>query len=335
MNRPDPAQTKLVICASLRFTLWRVPEEMIERVRRRWPEMRVVHLPNHDDLPGNLPDTDILVGYALPTDQLRQAARLKWLHCPAAGVSHLMYPELRDSGIVVTNASGVHALTMAEHIVGCLVALARDFPGSFRYQQRRQWAQQQIWDGPGRPRELAGQLALLVGFGAIGRAVAERIRPLGMRVWAVTRSGQADPALADQVFPVGQLDRALGDADFVVLSAPETPQTRNMFAAAQLAAMKPTAFFINVARGTLVDEPALVAALEKRAIAGAALDVTLREPLAPESPLWGLENVFITPHISGVSEAMWGRETDLLLDNLERWFAGQPLRNVVDFVHGY
>jgi phosphoglycerate dehydrogenase-like enzyme len=335
MSAPDPARTKLVICAGLRFTLWRAPAEMAERVRRRWPEMRVVHLPHPDALPPQLPDTDILVGYALPAEQLHQAKRLKWLHCPAAGVGHLMVPELRASGIVVTNASGVHALTMAEHVVGFLVALARDFPGALRYQLRRQWAQQEIWDGPARPRELAGQLVLLVGFGAIGRAVAQRIRPLGMRVWAVTRSGQADPALADRVFAADQLDHALAGADFVVLAAPETPQTRKMIGAAQLSAMKPTAFLINVARGTLVDEPALVAALEKRAIAGAALDVASREPLPAESPLWALDNVFLTPHISGVSEHLWERETDLLLDNLERWFAGQPLRNRVDLERGY
>ena len=112
-----------------------------------------------------------------------------------------MYPELRNSGIIVTNASGVHAIPMAEHVVGMMIALAHDFPGAMRNQLRRQWAQQEMWDGPARPRELAGSVVLLVGFGAVGRAVAERLRPFGMTVWAVTRSGNADPALAARVFP--------------------------------------------------------------------------------------------------------------------------------------
>ena len=138
--------------------------------------MNVVYLPHHDLLAPELPDTDIFVGYLLRPEQLRMATRLTWLHSISAGVSQLMYPELRESNIVVTNASGVHAAPMAEHVAGFVIALARDFPGAMRYQLRRQWAQQEIWDGPARPREIAGLLALIVGFGAVGQAIAERLR---------------------------------------------------------------------------------------------------------------------------------------------------------------
>jgi phosphoglycerate dehydrogenase-like enzyme len=246
-----------------------------------------------------------------------------------------MYPELRDSGIVVTNASGVHAPPMAEHVTGMIIALARGFPAAMRYQFRHQWAQQEMWDGPPRPREVAGDVAVLVGFGAVGRATAERLRALGMRVWAVTHSGIADPALAERAFTPAELGAALAAADFVVIAAPETPETHHMIGAPQLAAMKPGAFLINVARGSLVDEPALVAALGRRAIAGAALDVASVEPLPPESPLWSLENILITPHVSGISERVWDRQGELLVDNLERWFDGRPLRNRVDLARGY
>lgn len=335
MTRTKPAETKLVICVWHRFTLWNPPPEMAARIRERWPEMRVVHLPNYDGLESELPDTDIFVGFSLRSEQFPHALKLRWLHSTAAGVGQLMYPELRASGIEVTNASGVHMVPMAEHILGMLVAMARRFPDCFLYQQRARWAQQELWDSPVRPRELHGQVLLLIGFGAIGRAVAKAVRPLGMRVWAVTRSGQGDTELAERILPASKLHEGLREADFVILAAPETPETRKMIGAPELACMKPSAYFMNVARGTLVDEPALIAALERRAIAGAALDVALQEPLPPESPLWKLDNAFITPHMSAVSEHLWTRQTDLLLTNLERWFTGRELLNRVDLKRGY
>jgi len=335
MNRPAPADTKLVLYASHRFTLWRPPAGLAEPIRRRWPELRVVHLTREDQLIPEIPDTDIFVGFLLRPEQFRLAKRLQWVHSTAAGVAQLLYPELRNSGIILTNASGVHAIPMTEHVVGMMVALARDFPGAMRYQLRRQWAQQEIWDGPARPIELAGRVALLVGFGAIGRAIAQRLGPFGMTLWAVTRSGKTDSGLATRVFAAAQLDSALPGADFVVLAAPQTPETHHLIGERQLALMKPTAFLINVARGSLVDELALAAALQRRTIAGAGLDVTAQEPLPPSSPLWSLENALITPHTSGASEQLWERETELLLENLDRWFSGQPLRNQVDLTRGY
>src|SRR4029077_20513249 len=169
----------------------------------------------------------------------------------------------------------------------------------------------------------------------VGQAVAERLRAFGMRIWAVTRSGTGSPSLAERVFPAAKLNEALPAADYVILAAPETAQTHHLIGAEQLAAMKRSAILVNVARGSLVDQEALIAALEKRAIGGAALDVATPEPLPPESPLWSLDNVFITPHTSGISERIWRRETELLISNLERWFRGEPLRNRVDLERGY
>jgi phosphoglycerate dehydrogenase-like enzyme len=297
--------------------------------------MNVVHLPTYERLGDEITDTDIFVGWSLRPEQFRLARRLKWIHATAAGVRQLMYPELVRSGIVVTNASGVHAVPMAEHILGLLVALARSFPTALRYQLQRQWAQQEIWDRALHPRELRGQVLLLVGFGRIGKELARRVRPLGMRVWAVTRSGKADQALAERTLPASRLGEVLKEADYVVLAAPETPETFHMIGPQQFAAMKPTAFLINVARGSLVDEAALIEALRRRAIAGAALDVAEREPLPPDNPLWTLDNVFITPHISAASESLWERQTDLLLENLARWFSGRELLNPVDLRRGY
>jgi phosphoglycerate dehydrogenase-like enzyme len=335
MNRTKPAETKLVICVWHHFSLWNPPPEMAARIRERWPEMRVMHVPNYDGLAAELPDTDIFVGFSLRPEQFGPARKLKWLHSTAAGVGQLMYPELRKSGIEVTNASGVHTIPMAEHILGMLVAMVRRFPDCFRYQQKAHWAQQELWDLPVRPRELHGQTLLLIGFGAVGRAVAMAVRALGMRVWAVTRSGEGDRELTEKIVPVERLHEVLPEADFVILAAPETPETRRMIGAPEFACMKASAYFMNVSRGALVDEPALIAALERRAIAGAALDVASQEPLPPDSPLWKLENAFITPHMSAVSEHLWTRQTDLLITNLERWFSGDELLNRVDLERGY
>jgi len=335
MIRTKPEETKLLICVWHAFSLWNPPPKMPETIHGRWPDMRVVHLPKYDRILEELPDTDIFVGFSLRPEQFGVARKLKWLHSTAAGVGQLMYPELRESGIAVTNASGVHRIPMAEHILGILIAQARRFPDCFRYQQESKWAQQELWNASVRPRELRGKILLFIGFGSIGQEAAKIIRPLGMRVWAVTHSGRAEEGLAEQVFPASKLEEALPQADFVVLAAPETPETRKMMGAGEFARMKPTAYFINVSRGALVDEPALIEALNQKTIAGAALDVVSQEPLPPESPLWKLENVFITPHMSAVSEHLWERQTELLIENLERWFAGRELLNQVDLKRGY
>jgi len=309
----------------------------MKRIGERWPRMRVVHLPTYDNLTEELPDTDIFVGFSLRPQQFAFARKLKWIHATAAAVAQLMYPGLRTSGVEVTNASGVHSVPMAEHIAGVLLALARRFPDCVRYQEKSRWCQRELWEAPAelRPRELRGQTALFVGFGGVGHEAGKMARAMGMRVWAVTHSGRAGEQIAERVFRATALHEALPHADFVILAAPETPETTKMMGAREFSLMKPSAYLINVARGALVDEPELVRALEQRRIAGAALDVTCEEPLPAESPLWRLENVLITPHVSAVSEQLWERQTDLLLENLERWFRGRELVNRIDLARGY
>lgn len=335
MSRASPAETKLLICVWHPFDLWRPPASMAEAVRGRWPAMRVLHLPNYDRLDAELPDTEIFVGYSIRAHQLAWARRLKWIHSTAAGVAQLTYPALRESGIIVTNASGVHSISIAEHVIGMLLALARRFPDALDEQRQHQWAQQKIWDAKPRPGELHGATLLLIGLGAVGKEIAKRAQVFGMKIEAATRSGQGDASLASRIYPATQLDQALTQADYIVVAAPETPATNKLLGARQFAAMKPTAFVVNVARGSLIDESALIAALEEHKIAGAGLDVAAEEPLPPESPLWRLENILITPHLAAASEHLWQRQTDLLLENLERWFAGRDLLNRVDFNRGY
>jgi len=335
LKPPSPSETKLLLCVWHPFTLWRAPEWLATRLRERYPGMRVVHLKDYSGVNAELPDTDIFVGWSLRALQLAAAPRLKWLHSTAAGVAQLMYPELRASGIAVSNASGVHTIPIAEHVLGLLIALAHRFPSAFRHQAAHHWGQQDIWNESIRPRELHGATLLVVGLGAIGSAVARLARGIGMRVVAVTRSGRPAPELAERVAPASQLDALLPEADFIVLAAPETADTHHLIDAARLSLMKPSAYLVNVARGSLIDEAALIAALREHRIAGAALDVASEEPLPDSSPLWPLENCFITPHLSGASDSLWERQAELLLDNLDRWFSGRALRNRVDLSRGY
>jgi len=324
-----------VICVWHPFTEWRPKPAMAEAIRKLWPEMRVLHLPNYDRLGEELPDADIFVGYSLRAEQLKAAKKLKWIHSTAAGVTQLMYPELRDSGIIVTNPSGIFSVPMAEHTIGLLLALARNFPDSVRGQDRARWSQQEIWDKPQHLTELNGKVLLIVGYGSIGRAVAKRAKAFDMKVWGVTRSGDGDRAAAEKIFPAAKLQEALPDADYVLISAPETLETKRLIGSAQIARMKPGARLINVGRGSLLDEAALVQALASGALGGAALDVTQTEPLPAESPLWKAPNLFMTPHTSGVSDRLWDRQTAILIELLESWFDGRQLFNRVDFARGY
>jgi phosphoglycerate dehydrogenase-like enzyme len=224
---------------------------------------------------------------------------------------------------------------MAEHAMGLILAMARNFPDSVRYQDQAKWSVQELWDQPQHLTEINGSVLLIVGFGSIGRELARRAKSFHMRVWGVTRSGNGDSTDAEKILPVSRLNEALPYADYVVISAPETSETMHLIGREQILRMKRGARLINVARGSLLDEGALINALQFGALGGAALDVTGVEPLPPQSPLWRAPNLFITPHTSAISERLWPRETELFLKLLDEWFEGKPLSNRVDFSRGY
>ena len=333
--RTKPADTKLIVCVWHPFPQWRADEMTPAAIRKRWPEMRVAHLPDYDRLPEELPDTDIFVGASLRPEQFALAKKLKWIHSTAAGVNQLMYPALKNSGVLITNPSGLFSPGMGEHVIGMMVLLARNFMDSVRYQDKSIWAQNEVSSIPGPTTELSGELMLIVGYGSIGREVARRANGFDMRIWGMTRSGKGDASLVDKILPVSDLDAALPHADWVVLAAPETPDTHKMFGHAQFARMKRTARLINMGRGTILDEEAFVQALNSGEIRGAAIDVATTEPIPPDSSLWKAKNLFITPHTAGVSDRLWQRETEILMDLLERWFDHREMFNVVDVSAGY
>jgi phosphoglycerate dehydrogenase-like enzyme len=334
-SRTEPATTKLLICVRHPFSEWNAKPILAENLRKRWPEMNVVHAPDYDRVAQEIPDADIFVGSILKPAEFVLAKKLKWVHSTSAGVGQLLYPELRNSGVTLTNASGVFSIPMAEHTIGLLLALTRNFPDAVRQQDREVWSQQQLWDKPQHLSEVNGAVILIVGYGSIGREIGKRAHALDMRVWGVTRSGKGDATHAEKMLPATEIRQALPEADFVVLCAPATADTQTLIGADQLKQMKRGARIVNLGRGSLLDESALIAALENGTLSGAALDVTEAEPLPTNSPLWHAPNLFITPHTSALSDRLWHRETALLMDLLERWFDGSELVNRVDFTSGY
>ena len=288
-----------------------------------------------EELPLLLPGADILlcwhsittaVAAAWPEDPAQAPG---WVHVAAAGVDPFLFPSLvADQNVVLTNSRGVYDQAIAEYVLGLILALAKDFPGTWEHQRRREW----------RPRDserIGGRTALVWGTGPIGRAVARMLRAVGMRVAGAGRTAREGDPDFGTVYEAATIRTALADADYVVLAAPLTPATRCMVDASVLAAMKTGARLLNIGRGGLVDEEALVRHLADGRLAGAALDVFAQEPLPAASPLWDMPGVIVSPHTAGEVTGWRADLADLFLDNLRRRGQGRPLRNVVDKEKGY
>jgi phosphoglycerate dehydrogenase-like enzyme len=328
---------KLLIALYHPFSLWTAPPWFEERLRQEFPALTIVRLPGagYEGYERELADADILLGWSLKPDQFAHARKLRWIHSPAAAVHQLMYPQMAASPVVITNARAVHAPVVAEHILALVLALAKRLPSALRYQREKVWAQQALWDETPSLRELAGSVICVIGMGSIGTELARRAQALEMHVIAVREHPERGADHAQEVVASRDLDSVLPRAGFVVLCAPVTPATRGLMNAARLARMNKDAYLINVGRGTLVDDAALIAALRDRRIAGAALDVFTEEPLPPDSPYWSLDNVLITPHTAALTDKLWERHYRLVAENLRRFLAGQPLLYVVDKQRGY
>jgi phosphoglycerate dehydrogenase-like enzyme len=317
------------------FELWHAPAWLRERLQRQFPQLRFLQLPNYDRVPEEIRDADVFIGWSLMPEQFVTAKKLKWIHSPAAAVHQLLFPELIRSSVLVTNSTGVHGPVVAEHAITVLLALAKRLPEAMRYQAKHEWSQEQLWNERPRPREVEGATVAVIGMGVIGREFTRRAKALGMKVLAVRENPGKGTGGADEVYSSSQIDDVLPRADYIVLCTPVTPATTHLMNRARLEQMKPDSYLINVARGTLVDEPALLMVLKGRGIAGAALDVFEEEPLPRQSPFWGLDNVLITPHTAAVTERLWERHYDLIVENLNRFLAGKPLLNEVDKQRGY
>jgi phosphoglycerate dehydrogenase-like enzyme len=316
----------------LDFESGTLSEAQIAQVRAAAPDMRLLVTRDRDEVERALDDIEIAAG-GFPRDLLLRARNLRWFQQWGAGANWLLrYPEAVELDFVLTNASGVHPIPISEHILAFLLAFARGFHRAMRAQERNEWIPQEQQDGL---FELAGKTMVLVGVGAIGERTAEVATALGMRVLGVRRDPTVGVEGVEGMVGPDRLLDLLPEADFLVLTVPLTHETQGMIGERELRAMKPTAYVVNIGRGGTIQESELIRALQEGWIAGAGLDVFETEPLPEDSPLWAMDNVIITSHYAGLTPRYHERAMAIFLDNLQRYRAGEPLRNVVDKKLGY
>ena len=323
----------------------RVRAKDLERIREAAPGSKIVNLSVEGLADGPVDDVEVLLRGWLVAEAfdrlLARAPHLTWVHSATSGVERALTPAARSRDVLVTNARGVFSRPIAEHVLLMILAVSRHLPELLELQRERTWQ-------PLEGRELRELTIGIVGYGSLGRSVASLASAFGARVIALRRHPDAvaptsaddedgfpfEPRVERVVGPDGLLD-LLAESDIVVLAAPLTPETDGMIDEAAVAAMQRDAWLINVARGRLVDDTALIRALRDNRIGGAALDTFRDEPLPPGSPYWELPNVILTPHTAWSSARVLDRSIDLFCDNLVRFSRGEPLRNVVDPAAGY
>jgi phosphoglycerate dehydrogenase-like enzyme len=296
-------------------------------------ELAQVRTARAPELADALRGAEVLLAWDFTTPALRSAwsgaDRLRWVHTASAGIDNVLTPEVAAADdVVVTNSRGVFETPIAEYVTGLVLMTAKDMIGTWRRQQRAEWEHRDT-------QSVQRRLAVVVGVGPIGRAVGRMLAAVGLRVRGVGRTARGSDPDFGEVVAAADLRAAVAEADYVVLAAPLTEQTRGMVDRDVLAAMPRTAMLVNVGRGELVVEDDLTEALRSGVIASAALDVFEREPLPPESPLWTMPQVLVSPHMSADTTGWRDDLAALFVENLRRWRAGEPLRNVVDKQLGY
>lgn len=333
--------TEVLITASF-------PDALLDKIKAVSPDLTVTQRP----LPGQTwPEswqTEAEIVYVTwDAPPPAAAPNLRWVQAHFAGVNHLRKKPIWESDVLLTSASGIHAPNIAQYIFAQLLAWTHKVPTWIKTKQKGEWPQQR-WQ-KFVPTELRGHTLGILGYGSIGRETARLAKAFGMKVLVTKRDamqpkdmgyvapGSGDPAgdLPDRIYPTQATRTMLPLCDFVVIALPSTPETVHFIDEAALKEMKPSAFLINVGRGNIIDETALIKALRKGWIAGAGLDVFETEPLPTDSPLWQLENVILTPHVSGFTPHYDERATDLFAENLRRYLAGERLLNVVQRELGY
>jgi len=317
---------------------WVMPRRFVDQLRRDFPQHTFLDAWDRETLRRLLPDADVAFTPFIDRDAFASATRLRWVQSPAVGVGSLMFPELLASPVVITSARGIRARSIAEHVIGVTIALARQLPAALRAQAAHRWAQDELETSA---RSIDGMRMTIVGLGSIGMEIARIAVPLGIRVAGIRPRAKTMPVESEpvaephpRVFAPEDLPQLLANSDIVVLAVPHTPETKQIIGRAEIDLMPRGAFLINIARGKLIDDAAVVEALKDGRLGGAALDVFTKEPLEPGSAYWDLPNVIVTPHTSGAMQDYWTPLVALFAENLRRFEAGAPL-NAVDKVAGY
>jgi phosphoglycerate dehydrogenase-like enzyme len=332
-----PTRTRrLVVYLPHRQPVWRLPASSFEAIRRAARTGFDLEMPMTEEaFLRVLPGAEVLFAWGLARRHVGKAEALRWLHTPLAGVDRVLNPELIKSPIRVTSSRGVNSVAVAEHALGMILSLTRGIADSVRAQAEGRWAQEGLYGRTPPLEEVHGKLLGIFGLGDIGRELATRGRVLGMRVWGLTRTAHPKPDIVERLLVAGKEDQLLREADVLVLAVPLTAATQGLIGERELKRMKPTSILVNIGRGELVQESALVRALREGWIAGACLDVFAVEPLPPSSALWGAPRLVMTPHVAGTHPDYMARSAEIFLKNLKRYLASETLVNEVDKKAGY
>lgn len=313
----------------IRFDL---PPGVLESFQAEFPSVEFIQAPDAFHSPTPLGDVDAAVTWALAPEEIDAAPNLRWVQWIGAGVDHAPLDALKARGILLTNNRGVHANNIAEHVIGMMIAIARNFPGLVHAQDAHAWS---IDDNRWTVKELAGSRALILGAGNIGKALASKAVGMGLEVEVMGRNRRVSFIEGVTYRTIDELESALPEADHVIIGIPLTPETLNLFNERRLGLMKPGAVIYNVGRGPILNTDALIAALESGHLGAAGIDVSDPEPLPKDHPLWDAPNVFITGHTSGRTPYYWQRGGSILRANIAHYLAGEPLENLVDYDQGY
>ncbi|ASS74449.1 hypothetical protein CIG75_05230 [Tumebacillus algifaecis] len=308
-----------------------VSDRHVAKMKEIASDLDVHVFPNLEEARDHLPEAEILITYGedLTAEIVQTCSSLQWVHVLSAGLEHMPFSQLDKQRILVTNARGIHVGPMSEYTIGLILMFSRRFVELYQHQQ------QQHWDRTIRIDELDGQTLGVIGAGAIGSKIAERAKLFGMHTLGVATKKRDLPEF-DEVFDRNGLDEVLTRADYVVVIVPRTPETDGMIGAREIGLMKQSAVLINIARGQVVDEAALLTALQERKIRGAGLDVFAQEPLPADHPFWKLDNVILTPHVSARSPKYMERAQAILLHNLAIYRGAEgTMQNVIDVKKGY
>lgn len=318
---------------------WEEPKKLLVRglstdeikdLQRVAPNMQIINAENREDFLNLIADADAVIG-PVNNDELAKAKKLKWVHSVPAGVTEYSYPEFINSDVVLTNGQAMYGPAIADHVIGMALMFSKGLAKQYSVQKEKNWE----WVTQGEMQDLEGKTMLILGFGGIGSRVAERAAGFGMNIYGIDPQDIAKPHYVTGIRKPDALHVLLPQANFVVSTVPLTKHTLKYFGKKEFGLMKPTAYFINVGRGQTVNQDEMVEALKNNTIAGAGLDVTDPEPLPDGHPLWDLDNVIITPHMSGRTEESWSRRWRLYRENVRRFANGELLFNVVNKEAGY
>jgi D-2-hydroxyacid dehydrogenase (NADP+) len=314
---------------------WNIPESHVARLRERFPEVAFKHVSSETEALAAIDESDAALASRLSTVMVQRAVRLRWVHSTASAVGALPIRDLALRGIVVTNSRGIQAVPIAETAIGGLLVISRRLNRTLAAQRERRWIQNQLSE-ESPPWSLQGRNMTIIGLGTIGQEIARRAHAFGLRVTGVRRRMSAPyPPFVDRVLGLDQWRDGLRGCDVLAISAPFVAETDRLIGANEISLLNRGAILINVARARIVDQNALIEALGDGHVGGAVLDVFEREPLDPESPIWTLPNVVITPHSSGFRPDHWDDVVDLFSSNLYRFQHGEPLANLVNLEAGY